>query len=171
MIPDWITAVTALIALLLSLVNTYTLVRREMRLGLIAPRLEAYRKLWKHMDLASPSRILKDPTKGIEKLEKDAAKNLPKVEREDLKKTLTKKEFETIENNLRCWYYREGDGGNGIFLSNKAGEKYREALKALLNARAEDAEDAKSTIAVSSRLSELRSRTKKDIAVFGRWEK
>ena len=119
MITNWITVVTAIIALLLSLFNTYTLVRREMRLGLIAPRLEAYRKLWKHTDLASTSRILKDPTKGIKKVEKDATKDPPKVDlREDLKEKLTKKDLETIDKNLRCWYYSEGAGGNGIFLSN-----------------------------------------------------
>jgi len=155
MIPDWITAVTALIALLLSLFNTYTLVRREMRLGLIAPRLEAYRKLWKHMDLAAPSRCLEDPTKDIDD------------ESNDVKQTLTKEDLGTIVRDLRSWYYQEGDGGNGIFLSNKSSKIYRMALKAVLDA-SED--DKTSTKAVVTCLSDLRSRTKKDIAVFGRWE-
>ena len=155
MIPDWITAVTALIALLLSLFNTYTLVRREMRLGLIAPRLEAYRKLWKHMDLAAPSRCLEDPAKDIDD------------ESNDVKQTLTKEDLETIDCDLRSWYYQEGDGGNGIFLSNKSSKIYRTALKAVLDASEDDKE---STKAVVTCLSDLRSRTKKDIAVYGRWE-
>jgi hypothetical protein len=155
MIPDWITAVVASAAFLLSLYSTYT-VRREMRLGLIGPRLDAYRKLWKHMDLAAPSRCLEDPTKDIDNIEDN-----------DVKQTLTKEDLETIDRHLRCWYYQEGDGGNGIFLSNKASKIYRTALKAVQDA-SED--DKASTKAVVTCLSHLRSRTKKDIAVFGRWE-
>jgi hypothetical protein len=130
-------------------------IRRESQLGLIGPRLQAYRQLWKQTKLAAPSRCLEDPT-----LKVTDAQN-------GVKQTLTATELAAIENGLWSWYYREGEGGNGIFLSNETGNHYRQAMKSVLNA---DPDDERSTREIVDKLSTLRSRTKNEIAVYGRWE-
>jgi hypothetical protein len=109
------------------------------------------------MEPAAPSYCMEDPTKT------------PTDEANRVKKKLTTTELETIAKGLRSWYYSEGDGGNGIFLSDAAGKVYREALKAVLDAST-DNETEEATRQVVDKLSTLRSKTKTEIAVYGRRE-
>ena len=66
-------------------------VRRETQLGLIGPRLQAYRSLWKHTELTSPSRYMEDPAKKATD------------ETNRVTQTLSQKDLETIANKLRLW--------------------------------------------------------------------
>ena len=57
-------------------------VRREMQVKLLEPQLDAYRKLWSLMEVASPS----------------------------LEQELSSDERSTLEGALRGWYYATGNG-------------------------------------------------------------
>jgi hypothetical protein len=83
-VPAIIAGTFSLIATALSLwaASTANAVRREMQVRLVEPRVDAYRKLWALMDVASPS----------------------------LQKELTANEREDLEAKLRTWYYSNGNG-------------------------------------------------------------
>jgi hypothetical protein len=57
-------------------------VRREMQVKILEPQLEAYRKLWALMDVASPTLV----------------------------KEWSREERGTLEAKLRAWYYEKGNG-------------------------------------------------------------
>ena len=73
-----------LLGTVLSILATITAnnVRREMQVKLLEPQLEAYRKLWSLMDIASPS----------------------------LTNEFTEDERRNLEDKLRAWYYEAGNG-------------------------------------------------------------
>jgi hypothetical protein len=112
-----------------------TQARLAQQAELIKPRLEAYQKLWSIMENASVSTVQK---KKIE---------------------LTPEKREEMENRLRAWYFSEG--GNGIFLSNKARDLFIEAQDQLMALKPGDVVDT---------LSKLRTQTKNELGVYGLWE-
>ena len=107
------------------------------------------------MEIAAPSRRMQDPMLKVTDDENS------------VKQQLTEMELATLNNELRSWYYSEGEGGYGIFLSNDTAALYRQAVKSVLSAVPNDAQATRNVV---DKLSTLRSWTKNEIAVFGRWE-
>lgn len=107
-------------------------VRNEMQVKLVQPQLDAYRKLWSLMAIASPAmpERLKDKNNRVR-----------------------------LEEQLRSWYYTDG---NGIFLSKKSRAIFVEAKDLL-----KDSSDAE-VETITKKLSKLRSQLKNDIGVYGK---
>ncbi len=92
---------------------------------ILIPRLEAYKRLWE----------MSESIINIENQFDTADK-------------------ETIINELKSWYFEDG---NGIFLSTEANESFRKAIRALQKSNMND---------IQSRFSDLRIQLKNDIAVY-----
>ena len=92
---------------------------------ILIPRVEAYKRLWE----------LSESVINIENQFDTADK-------------------ESIINELKSWYFEEG---NGIFLSNEASESFRKAVRALKKSNMSD---------IKSRFSDLRIQLKNDVAVY-----
>ena len=92
---------------------------------ILIPRVEAYKRLWE----------LSESVINIENQFDTADK-------------------ESIINELKSWYFEEG---NGIFLSNEASESFRKAVRALKKSNMND---------IKSRFSDLRIQLKNDVAVY-----
>lgn len=92
---------------------------------ILIPRIEAYKRLW-------------EMTESVINIENqfDTA------------------DKETIINELKSWYFEEG---NGIFLSTDASESFRKAVRALKKSNMTD---------ITSRFSDLRIQLKNDVAVY-----
>lgn len=92
---------------------------------ILLPRIEAYKKLW------------------------EISENIINIENQ-----FDTADKETIINELKSWYFEDG---NGIFLSTEANESFRKAARALQKANMND---------IQSRFSDLRIQLKNDIAVY-----
>jgi hypothetical protein len=84
---------------------------------------------------------------------------------------LTVAQCKNLEENLRAWYFK--DGGNGIFLSEETRDKFVHIVKTLISVQQEGsgavslAEDRAAE--VTDLLSALRTQTKNEIGVYGKW--
>lgn len=96
---------------------------------ILIPRVEAYKRLWE----------LSESVINIENQFDTADK-------------------ETIINELKSWYFEEG---NGIFLSTEASESFRKAVRALKKSNMND---------ITSRFSDLRIQLKNDVGVYDELE-